>query len=86
MPGDGPGMGRASMIDLDELCQAVPIGEENAETAGQIWKRFGVWSAAGIRPHLNSLVTSGRIVRIAKPRPDGGVVYFFYRLQRNKPS
>jgi predicted ArsR family transcriptional regulator len=67
------------MIDLDELYQAVPIGEENAETAGQIWKRLGVWSAGGIRPHLNSLVASGRIVRVAKPRPDGGVVYFFYR-------
>ena len=67
------------MIDLDELYQAVPIGEENAETAAQIWKRLGVWSVGGIRPHLIGLVASGRISRIAKPRLDGGVVYFFYR-------
>jgi hypothetical protein len=67
------------MIDLDELYRVVPISEENAETARQIWKRFGVWTVGGIRSHLNGLVASGRIVRIAKPRPDGGVVYFFYR-------
>ncbi len=67
------------MIDLDELCRAVPIGEENAETAAQIWKRFGVWSAGGIRRHLMGLAASGRIVRITRPRPNGGVVYFFYR-------
>jgi hypothetical protein len=67
------------MIDLDELYQAVPIGEENAETAAQIWKRLGVWSVGGIRPHLIGLVASGRIVRITNPRPGGGVLYFFYR-------
>ena len=67
------------MVDLDELYRAVPIGEENAETARQIWKRFGVWTVGGIRPSLNGLVASGRIVSIAKPRPGGGAVYFFYR-------
>ena len=67
------------MVDLDELYRAVPIGEVNAETARQIWKRFGVWSAGGIRRHLIGLAASGRVVRIAKPRPDGGVVYFFHR-------
>ena len=69
----------AGMVDLDELYRAVPIGEENAETAAQIWKRFGVWSAGGIRLPLKGLVASGRIVSIAKPRPGGGAVYFFYR-------
>jgi len=69
------------MIDLDELYQAVPIGEENAETAAQIWKRLGVWSVGGIRPHLIGLVASGRIVRIGRHMPDGGVVYFFYRAR-----
>jgi hypothetical protein len=67
------------MIDLDELYRAVPIGEENAETARQIWKRFGVLSASGIRPYLKGLAASGRIVRTTKPRPGGGVLYFFYR-------
>ena len=60
------------MIDLDELYRAVPIGEENAETAAQIWKRLGVWSVGGIRPHLIGLVASGRIVRIGRHMPDGG--------------
>ena len=67
------------MVDLDELYRAVPIGEENAETVRQIWKRFGVWTVGGIRRHLIGLVASGRIVRIAKSKPNGGVVYFFYR-------
>jgi hypothetical protein len=44
------------MIDLDELYQAVPVGKENAETSRQIWKRFGVWSANGIRLHLICLL------------------------------
>jgi hypothetical protein len=67
------------MIDLDELYQAVPIGKENAETSRQIWKRFGVWSANGIRPNLIALAASGRIVRIRRHMPDGGMVYCFYR-------
>ena len=69
------------MIDLDELYRAVPIGEQNAETARQIWKRLGldVFSASGIRPYLKGLAASGRIVRITNPRPGGGVLYFFYR-------
>ena len=38
------------MIDLDELYQAVPIGEENAETAGQIWKRVVCGRPRGSTP------------------------------------
>jgi hypothetical protein len=69
------------MIDLDELYHAVPIGEDNAETSRQIWKRFGLWSLGSIYRGLIRLAAADHIVKVTNPRRDGVVHTFFRRVE-----
>jgi predicted transcriptional regulator len=67
------------VTDIEKLLRVVPVGEESAETALQIWQRFGLWAPTTIRYKLNHLAAYGRIKRKSHRAPKGGETYLYYR-------
>jgi predicted transcriptional regulator len=63
------------VTDIEKLLRVVPVGEESAETALQIWQRFDTT----IRYKLNHLAAYGRIKRKSHRAPKGGETYLYYR-------
>jgi hypothetical protein len=68
------------VTDIDSLFGLIPVGEKNAETSIQIWKRLDLWAPTTVRYKLNCLVVEGRIKRIVRPSHKGGEAHFYYRL------
>jgi hypothetical protein len=65
--------------DLDKLWNVVPVGEANAAAASKIWKRFDMWTRPTIQHNLRWMADAGRIHRVSRPMPMGGVVRLYYR-------
>jgi hypothetical protein len=68
------------MHDLDRLWAAVPFGEENAEGAGETWKRYDLGARSSVQYLLNQLAGKGRVKRKPGPLPNGGEVHLYYRV------
>ncbi|HWL06747.1 MAG TPA: hypothetical protein VNQ99_17725 [Xanthobacteraceae bacterium] len=66
------------MTMIDDVLRFVPVGEANAETSRQIWKRYGVWAESSVGAVLRRLVDEGVIKRASRPIPTG-VAYVFWR-------
>ena len=43
------------------LLDFIPIGEENALTALEIWKRFSLWSHVTVKEKLRAMAADGTI-------------------------
>jgi hypothetical protein len=65
--------------DLDKLWSLVPVGEANAAAASKIWKRLDMWTRPTVQHKLRWLADAGRIHRVSRPMPMGGVVRLYYR-------
>jgi len=65
--------------DLDKLWSLVPVGEANAAAASKIWKRLDMWTRPTVQHKLRWLADAGRIHRVSRPMPMGGVVRLNYR-------
>jgi predicted transcriptional regulator len=65
--------------DLDKLWNVVPVGEANAAAASKIWQRLDMWTRSTVHHQLRWLADSGRIHRVSRPMPMGGVVRLYYR-------
>jgi predicted transcriptional regulator len=70
---------RMTESDLDKLWSVVPVGEANAAAASKIWKRLDMWTRPTIQHKLRWLADAGRIHRVSRPMPMGGVVRLYYR-------
>jgi hypothetical protein len=70
---------KAKGVDTDMLFAAVRVGEENAETSIQIWKRVGMWAPVTIRDKLRRLAAEGRIERLTRSALKAGEAYCYYR-------
>jgi len=68
------------MLDLERLWAAIPVGEENADGASEIWRRYDLGARATIHQNLNRLTAEGRIKRTSRPMPRGGEVHLYYRV------
>jgi predicted transcriptional regulator len=68
------------MHDLEQLCAAIPVGEENAEGASEIWKCYDLGARSSVQYLLNQLTGNGRIKRKPGPLPNGGEVHLYYRV------
>ena len=67
------------MPDAERLWKAIPVGEERAEAAVEIWRRYDLGAQGSMRRMLNQLTAEGRIKRRARPMPNGTEVYLYYR-------
>ncbi|MBR1156637.1 hypothetical protein [Bradyrhizobium sp. JYMT SZCCT0428] len=47
----------------DELINSIPIGEENAISALEIWKRVSLWSHVTVKEKLRGMAADGLIER-----------------------
>jgi predicted transcriptional regulator len=65
--------------DFEQLWNAIPVGEDNAEPAGQIWRRLDMWARSTIQHKLFSLAEAGKINRKSRPLPIGGEKQLYYR-------
>ena len=68
------------MPDAERLWTAIPVGEDSAETAAEIWRRYDLGARDSMRQMLNQLTAEGRIKRKARPRSNGTEEYLYYRL------
>jgi predicted transcriptional regulator len=67
------------MPDAERLWTAIPVGEDRAETAAEIWRRYDLGARDSMRQMLNQLTAEGRIKRKARPTPSGAKMYLYYR-------
>jgi hypothetical protein len=70
------------MTDVERFWTAIPVGEDKADGATEIWRRYDLGSRSSLHQKLNQLTAEGRIKRISRPMPQGGEVHLYYR-QRN---
>ena len=73
------------MHDLERLCAAVPIGENNAEGATAIWMRYDLGARGTVQHRLNRLSVEGRIMRKSRPLRSG-LKHLYYRAQTPGPK
>jgi hypothetical protein len=67
------------MPDAERLWTAIPVGEDRAQTAAEIWRRYDLGAHASMRQWLNQLTAEGRIKRKTHLMPSGTKVYLYYR-------
>ena len=67
------------MPDVERLWTAIRVGEEKAEGATEIWRRYDLGSRSSLHQRLNRLTAEGRIKRISRPMPQGSKVHLYYR-------
>ena len=67
------------MPDIERLWTAIPVGEDRAETAAEIWRRYDLGAPSSVRQRLNQLAAEGRIKRKVRPMPSGAKMYLYYR-------
>ena len=67
------------MPDAERLWTAIPLGEDRAEAAAEIWRRYDLGAKASMRQMLNQLTAEGRIKRKLRPMPNGIGMYLYYR-------
>ena len=67
------------MPDAEQLWKAIPVGEERAEAAAEIWRRYDLGALGSSRRMLNQLTVEGRIKRKTRPMPNGAKMYLYYR-------
>lgn len=72
-------MKRFSMPDLERLWTTIPVSEDSAVGATEIWMRYDLGARATMHHKLNRLTAEGRIKRITRPIPNGGEVHLYYR-------
>ena len=63
------------MPDAERLWKAIPVGEDKAEGATEIWRRYDLESRGRMHQKLNRLTAEGHIKRISRPMPNGGEVH-----------
>ena len=63
----------------DALRKAIPVGEDRAEAAAEIWRRYDLGALASMRQMLNQLTAEGHIKRKLRPMPNGTEMYLYYR-------
>jgi hypothetical protein len=69
------------MADLKRLWTTIPVSEDKAEGATEIWKRYDLGARVTTHHNLNRLAAEGRIKRISRSRPSGGEVHLYYRAE-----
>jgi predicted transcriptional regulator len=67
------------MPDVERLWTAIRVGEEKAEGATEIWRRYDLGSRTTTHRKLNRLTAEGHIKRISRLMPNGGEVHLYYR-------
>jgi predicted transcriptional regulator len=67
------------MPDAERLWTAIPVGEDKAEGATEIWRRYELGAQASMRQMLNQLTAEGRIKRKTRPMSNGTEAYLYYR-------
>ena len=67
------------MPDAERLWTAIPLGEDRAEAAAEIWRRYDLGAQSSMRQMLNQLTAEGRIKRKLRPMPNGTGMYLYYR-------
>ena len=68
-----------SMSDVERLWTTIPVSEDKAESATEIWRRYDLWARSSLHHKLNRLAAEGRIKRISRAMPQGGEVHLYYR-------
>jgi predicted transcriptional regulator len=68
------------MTGVDKkLWDAIPVGEENAAPAIEIWRRLDMLARPTIQHKLCSLAEEGKIDRKSRPLPTGGEKRLYYK-------
>ena len=67
------------MPEFERLWTIIPISEDRAEGATEIWVRYDLGARATMHHKLNRLTAEGRIKRITRPIPSGGEMHLYYR-------
>jgi predicted transcriptional regulator len=68
------------MPDVERLWTAIPVGEEKAESATEIWRRYDLGARSSLQHNLIRLAAEGCIKRISRPLPQGSKVHLYYRV------
>jgi hypothetical protein len=55
------------MPDVERLWTAIPVNEDKAEGATEIWRRYDLGARSSLHHKLNRLAAEGRIKRISRP-------------------
>ena len=71
------------MPDIERLWIAIPIGEDRAEAAAEIWRRYDLGARETMRLYLSQLATEGLIKRKSSPLSNGRERYVYYRAPDN---
>ncbi|MBR1192046.1 hypothetical protein JQ634_03750 [Bradyrhizobium sp. AUGA SZCCT0240] len=74
------------MADLERLWTTIPVSEDSAEGATEIWMRYDLGARATTHHKLNRLTAEGRIKRITRPIPSGGEMHLYYRAHTHDGS
>jgi predicted transcriptional regulator len=64
---------------MSDLERFVPVGEDSAAPAAEIWRHYDLGARTTVRSKLNRLTAEGRIMRKSRPMPNGNEVYLYYR-------
>jgi predicted transcriptional regulator len=64
---------------VQRLWKAIPVGQDRAESATEIWRRYDLGARSSLQHKLNRLAAEGNIKRISRPMPQGGQMHLYYR-------
>jgi len=67
------------MPDAERLWKAIPVGQDKAESATEIWRRYDLGARSSLQHKLIRMAAEGCIKRISRPMPQGGQVHLYYR-------
>lgn len=56
---------------MEDVLKFVPVGEANAQSAREIWKRVDCWAEITIQRRLSDLLSAGRLKRRVMPIKHG---------------